>query len=111
MSEIRDRPLTQSFNLSLNSPLGMNFGRLFKSKPTPRIAESPPVNYLDLRSKPYYIVASVEVGNTTTKCILTATDMNTGKTYIVNKTVKMTRDVRLPKSGEEVSPTPSMARL
>jgi len=83
-------------------PLTMNFGRLFKSKPTPRIASSPPFNYLDLRSKPFYIVASVEVGNTTTKCILTATDMNTGKTYIVNKTVKMTRDVRRPKAGEEV---------
>jgi len=60
------------------------------------------VNYLDLRTKPYYIVASVEVGNTTTKSILTATDMNTGKTYIVNKTVKMTRAVRKPKPGEEV---------
>jgi putative methanogenesis marker protein 14 len=80
----------------------MNLGRLFKSKPTPRIAISPPFNYLELRSKPFYIVASVEVGNTTTKCVLTATDMNTGKTYIVNKTVKMTRDVRRPKAGEEV---------
>lgn len=80
----------------------MNLGRLFKSKPTPRIASSPPFNYLELRSKPYYIVASVEVGNTTTKCVLTATDMNTGKTYIVNKTVKMTRDVRRPKAGEEI---------
>lgn len=80
----------------------MNIGRLFKSKPKPRIAESPPVNYLDLKTKPYYIVASVEVGNTTTKSILTATDMTTGKTYIVNKTVKMTRDVRKPKAGEEI---------
>ncbi len=80
----------------------MNLGRLFKPKMKPRIAESPPFNYLELRSKPFYIVASVEVGNTTTKCILTATDLNTGKTYIVNKTVKMTRDVRPPKSGEEI---------
>jgi putative methanogenesis marker protein 14 len=68
----------------------------------PRVAESPKVNYLDLKNGPYYIVASVEVGNTTTKCILTATDMDTGKTYIVDKTVKMTRDVRQPKFGEEV---------
>ena len=80
----------------------MNFGRLFKSKPTPRIASSPPFNYLELRSKPYYIVGSVEVGNTTTKCVLTATDMTTGKTFIVNKTVKMTRDVRRPKAGEDI---------
>ena len=80
----------------------MNLPTLFRSKPKPRIAESPPVNYLELKTKPYYIVASVEVGNTTTKSILTATDMNTGKTYIVNKTVKMTRDVRAPKAGEDV---------
>jgi len=93
---------TQSFNLSSGFPFFMNLSRLFRSKPTPRIASSPPVNYLELRSKPYYIVASVEVGNTTTKSVLTATDMNTGKTYIVNKTVKMTRDVRRPKAGEEV---------
>ncbi len=68
----------------------------------PRISESPPVNYLELKNGPYYIVASVEVGNTTTKSILTATDMESGKTYIVNKTVKMTRDVRSPRPGEEV---------
>jgi putative methanogenesis marker protein 14 len=74
--------------------------RLFK--PKPRVAESPPVTLLDLKRKPYYIVASVEVGNTTTKSILTATDMETGKTQIVNKTVKMTRDVRPPKPGEEI---------
>ncbi len=80
----------------------MNFGSLFKSKLKPRIAESPPVNYLDLKTKPYYIVASVEVGNTTTKSILTATDMTSGRTYIVNKTVKMTRNVRKPKLGEEI---------
>lgn len=80
----------------------MNFARLFKSRPSPRVASSPAFNYLDLRLKPFYIVASVEVGNTTTKCVLTATDMNNGKTYIVNKTVKMTRDVRGPKPGEDV---------
>jgi putative methanogenesis marker protein 14 len=71
-------------------------------RPKPRIAESPPLSYLDLKRKPYYIVASVEVGNTTTKCILTATDMKTGKTYIINRTIKMTRDVRHPKPGEEI---------
>ena len=75
---------------------------LFSSRLRPRVAESPTVNYLELKNEPYYIVASVEVGNTTTKSILTATNMNTGKTYIVNKTIKMTRDVRPPKFGEEI---------
>ncbi len=70
----------------------------------PRIAENPGVRLLDLKSssKPFFIVASVEVGNTTTKCILTATNMDEGKTYLVTKTVKMTRDVRPPKEGETI---------
>lgn len=81
---------------------------LLSSKP--RIARS---EYISLHRKAdgasmesgeitLFIVASVEVGNTTTKCILTATDLTTGKTYLVNKTVKLTRNVRRPKFGEEV---------
>jgi putative methanogenesis marker protein 14 len=70
----------------------------------PRISESPTVRLIDLKnkSKSYFIVASVEVGNTTTKCILTATNMDDGKTRLVKKIVRMTRDVRVPKVGEEV---------
>jgi len=66
----------------------------------PRIADCPAVRLLDLKSKPYFIVASVEVGNTTTKCILTATNMENGKTGHVAKIVRMTRDVRDPRPGE-----------
>jgi putative methanogenesis marker protein 14 len=47
-------------------------------------------------------VASVELGNTTTKCILTATNLNTSRTYLLDKTVKMTRDIRPPKKDERV---------
>jgi putative methanogenesis marker protein 14 len=70
----------------------------------PRISESPTVRLIDLKnkSKSYVIVASVEVGNTTTKCILTATNMDDGKTRLVKKIVRMTRDVRVPKVGEEI---------
>lgn len=50
----------------------------------------------------HYIVASVELGNTTTKCIITATNLRTSRTYLLDKTVKMTRDVRPPKPGEKV---------
>ena len=71
-------------------------------RPKPRIAESQPPNLLDIRRKAYYIVASVEVGNSTTKCILTATNMKYGNTMIVNKTVKMTRDVRPPRNDEVI---------
>jgi len=55
-----------------------------------------------MRPDVYYIVASVELGNTTTKCILTATNLNTSRTYLLDKTVKMTRDIRPPREGEEV---------
>jgi putative methanogenesis marker protein 14 len=52
--------------------------------------------------KPYFIVASVEMGNTTTKCILTGVNLETGMSYVINKTVKMSRDIRKPKPGEEI---------
>ncbi len=81
-------------------------------KPTPNIVESPPpppvsgqgagLQKPEYRVKPYFIVASVEMGNTTTKCILTGTNMETGRSYIIHKTVSMSRDVRPPKPGEEV---------
>ena len=75
---------------------------LFKKKPKIAYAKSQSVDLIELKRNPYYIVASVELGNTTTKSIITATNMDTGKTYIVSKYVRMTRDVRPPKKGEEV---------
>ncbi|KUK71190.1 MAG: hypothetical protein XE11_0513 [Methanomicrobiales archaeon 53_19] len=56
----------------------------------------------EYKNKPYFIVASVEMGNTTTKCILTGTSLETGACYVINKTVSMSRDVRPPKPGEEI---------
>jgi putative methanogenesis marker protein 14 len=56
----------------------------------------------EYKNKPYFIVASVEMGNTTTKCILTGVSLETGKSYVINKTVSMSRDIRPPKPGEEV---------
>lgn len=55
-----------------------------------------------MRPDVYYIVASVELGNTTTKCILTATNLNTSRSYLLDKTVRMTRDIRAPKKDEKV---------
>jgi len=49
-----------------------------------------------------YIVASVEFGNTTTKCILTVTDLKEGRTYFLDKTVELTTSIRPPKEGEKV---------
>lgn len=85
-----------------------------RGNPVPRFAKSEKIDVLrikgfrrvssmkDWSKDVYYIVASVEVGNTTTKCILTATNLNEGKTYILNKKVRMTRNVRAPKQGEEI---------
>lgn len=81
------------------------------SRPKPHIVESPPppsiahgagVYIPEYKVKPYFIVASVEMGNTTTKCILTGVNLETGMSYVINKTVKMSRDVRKPKPGEEI---------
>ncbi|HML04722.1 MAG TPA: methanogenesis marker 14 protein [Methanobacterium sp.] len=95
-------------------------GKIFSRGPKPVIAKSRYITIEDakmasftkkragqgygqnLRPDIYYIVASVELGNTTTKCILTATNLNTSKTYLLDKTVRMTRDIRPPKKGEEV---------
>ncbi|KZX17256.1 hypothetical protein MBCUT_03030 [Methanobrevibacter cuticularis] len=92
--------------------------KIFGLGPKPVIAESKFKTFESLQSSPfaaktagsgysmkpdiYYITASVELGNTTTKCIIVATNLNTSESYLVNKTVKMTRDIRPPKEGEEV---------
>jgi putative methanogenesis marker protein 14 len=75
----------------------------------PKIAESQIIRPAELKGDlkmaefiPFFIVASIEVGNTTTKCILTATNMKNGQTRLLNKTVKMTRDVRKPKPEERI---------
>lgn len=90
--------------------------KIFKKGPKPIIAESHN-GKLDLlranqagpaspgavkKQDVYYVTASVELGNTTTKCVVTATNLNTSECYLLNKTVKMTRDIRPPKPNEEV---------
>lgn len=73
-----------------------------ESPPPPSISHGPGTGVPEYRVKPYFIVASVEMGNTTTKCILTGTNLDTGRSYVINKTVSMSRDVRPPKPGETV---------
>jgi putative methanogenesis marker protein 14 len=53
-----------------------------------------------LRMKPFYTVASVELGNTTTKCILMTTNLQTAEISQIDKEIRLTRDVRPPKKGE-----------
>jgi putative methanogenesis marker protein 14 len=96
------------------SPFGGIFGRtkpiLAKSKyvtiediqSNPYSTEKKVGGGIAMEPDPYYIVASVELGNTTTKCILTATNLKDSHTYLLDKTVRMTRDIRPPKKGEKV---------
>lgn len=75
---------------------------LVESPSPPSIIHGAGMFIPEYKIKPYFIVASVEMGNTTTKCILTGTDLETGRSYVINKTVTMSRDVRPPKPGEEI---------
>jgi len=78
---------------------------IFGKKHHPRILKTEKISYADLffilrlsrgdlTLRPIFIAASVELGNSTTKSILTATDLKTGKTYILDKAVKMTREAQ-----------------
>ena len=49
-----------------------------------------------------FIVASIEAGNTTTKCILTSTDLKTGMTEIIGKSVRLTRGIQKPSDESEI---------
>ena len=72
--------------------------RFLKKKTT-----SPPSSDVSVAdSKFSFIVASVEVGNTTTKCILTETDLKTGKTEITGKHIRLTREIRKPDNESEI---------
>lgn len=75
---------------------------IVESIPPPMTGHGAGMSVPEYKSKPYFIVASVEMGNTTTKCILTGTDLEEGRSYVINKTVSMSRDVRPPKPGETV---------
>ncbi|MEA2074139.1 MAG: methanogenesis marker 14 protein [Euryarchaeota archaeon] len=83
---------------------------IFWEKHHPRVLKTQKVSYSDLfftlrlsrgdlTLKPIFIVASVELGNSTTKAILTATDLKSGHAYILDKTVKMTREAISPRKA------------
>ncbi len=59
------------------------------------------ISVSSLRMGPYYTVASVELGNTTTKCILVSTNLETAEIFEIEKEVVFTRDVRPPRGNEE----------
>lgn len=52
--------------------------------------------------KQYFTVLSVELGNTTIKSIITASNVKNNKSFQLVKLVRLTRDVRKPFDGETV---------
>ena len=67
-----------------------------------RVVKPRSIGVSSLRKGPFYTVASVELGNTTTKCVLVTTNLKTAEIYEIEKEVRMTRDVRPPRKDETV---------
>ena len=67
-----------------------------------RVLKPKSIGISSLRIGPFYTVASVELGNTTTKAILVTTNLKTAEIFEIEKEVRMTRDVRPPHSNEKV---------
>lgn len=67
-----------------------------------RVVKPRSIGVSSLRKGPFYTVASVELGNTTTKCVLVSTNLKTAEIYEIEKEIRMTRDVRPPRSDETV---------
>ncbi len=65
-----------------------------------RVLRPKAIGLSSLRIGPFFTVASVELGNTTTKCILVTTNLKSGEIFEIEKEVRMTRDVRPPRSDE-----------
>jgi putative methanogenesis marker protein 14 len=70
--------------------------------PLQRVLRPKSIGIASLRMGTFYTVASVELGNTTTKAIIVTTNLKSAEIFEIEKEVRMTRDVRPPKSGEEI---------
>ena len=67
-----------------------------------RVLRPKAIGLASLRMGHFFTVASVELGNTTTKCILVTTNLKSAEIFEVEKEVRMTRDVRPPRSDEVI---------
>ena len=67
-----------------------------------RVLRPKSIGIASLRMGKFYTVASVELGNTTTKAIIVTTNLKTAEIFEIEKEVRMTRDVRPPKAGETI---------
>lgn len=57
--------------------------------PVPKIIRPGGLSVPEYKEKTYHIVLSIDVGNTTTDCIITGTNLETGVTYLINRNVAL----------------------
>lgn len=70
--------------------------------PIPMIIRGGGMSVPEYKEKPYHIVLSIDVGNTTTDCIITGTDLETGLIYMINRNVRLMREIPKPKPDEPI---------
>jgi hypothetical protein len=75
---------------------------ILEDTPVPVFLQQGGVAIPEYREKPYYVVLSVDFGNTVTDCIIVGTNLETGITYTINSTIRLTYKIRAPKEGEKV---------
>ncbi|MHA1960672.1 MAG: methanogenesis marker 14 protein [Candidatus Thorarchaeota archaeon] len=68
----------------------------------PNIVRPRQIGVSSLRLGAFYTVASIELGNTTAKCILTSTNLKTAEIFVVEKEVVLTRNIRSVAKKETV---------
>jgi len=79
-----------------------NKTHIVQDDPVPVVVKMGGVSVPEYRETAYHIVLSVDVGNTTTACVIVGTNLATGITYIVNKNVRMLHSIRQPREGENI---------
>jgi putative methanogenesis marker protein 14 len=67
-----------------------------------RVLRPKTIGLSSLRMGNFFTVASIELGNTTTKCILVTTNLESAEIFEIAKEVRMTRDVRPPRPDETI---------
>ena len=75
---------------------------ILEDTPVPVFLQQGGIAIPEYREKPYYVVLSVDFGNTVSDCIIVGTNLETGITYTINNTAKLTYKIRPPKDGEKV---------
>ncbi|HVP94225.1 MAG TPA: methanogenesis marker 14 protein [Methanoregulaceae archaeon] len=75
---------------------------ILEDTPVPVFLQQGGIAIPEYREKPYYVVLSVDFGNTVTDCIIVGTNLETGITYTIINTARLTYKMRPPKEGERV---------